>query len=98
MTLEEYLKCESEKESRLWRSVRSKGSPTRYEGEDIDSFHRNKNRTFYYPYYYEDIEIEKYYELPPLHPCFQPLQVYTKAGLVSPNKRDEVDNNNMTIA
>ncbi|GKF27909.1 hypothetical protein Tco_0094251, partial [Tanacetum coccineum] len=31
MTLEEYLKYESDKESQLWRSVRSKGSPTSLE-------------------------------------------------------------------
>ncbi|GJW33484.1 hypothetical protein Tco_0053516 [Tanacetum coccineum] len=98
MTLEEYLKYESEKESRLWRSVRSKGSPTRYEGADVDSFHQDKSRTLDYPYYYEDIEIDKYYELPHPHPYFQPPQPYTKAGLGSPNESDEVDIDSMTIA
>ncbi|GJY15956.1 hypothetical protein Tco_0386378, partial [Tanacetum coccineum] len=72
-------------------------SPARYEGSDFDSFHHDKNRAFDYPYYYEDIEIEKYYELPPLHPCFQPPQLYTKVGLVSHNKRDEVGIHTMSI-
>ncbi|GKD73892.1 hypothetical protein Tco_1332174 [Tanacetum coccineum] len=97
MTLEEYLKYESEKESRLRRSVRSKGSLIGYERADVDSFHSDKSKTFDYPYYCEDIEINKYYELLPLHPCFQP-QSYTKVGLVSPNEIDEVDIDSMTIA
>ncbi|GJR91287.1 hypothetical protein Tco_0215298 [Tanacetum coccineum] len=63
MTPNEYLKYESEKKIRLWRSVRPKDSPTGYKKADIDSFHRDKSRTFNYPYYYEDIEIEKYHEL-----------------------------------
>nr|GEX48022.1 hypothetical protein [Tanacetum cinerariifolium] len=42
MTLEEYLKYESKKESRLWRNVRSKGSLTRYEEVDVNSFHRDE--------------------------------------------------------
>ncbi|GJS71525.1 ribonuclease H-like domain-containing protein [Tanacetum coccineum] len=40
----------------------------------------------------EDIEIEKYHGLPPLHPCFQYAQLYTKDGLVSSNESDKVDN------
>ncbi|GKE22712.1 hypothetical protein Tco_1434224 [Tanacetum coccineum] len=51
-----------------------------------------------YPHYYKDIEIKKYYKLPPLHPYFQPPQPYTEAGLVSPNESDEVDIDSMTIA
>ncbi|GKA94759.1 hypothetical protein Tco_0816797 [Tanacetum coccineum] len=89
MTLEEYLKYKSEKESRLWRRVRSKGSPTRYEMVNVDSFHRDKSRTFDYSYYYENIKIDMYNELPLLHPCFQPPQPHTKVGLVPPNKSDE---------
>ncbi|GJY05913.1 hypothetical protein Tco_0371853 [Tanacetum coccineum] len=58
---------------------------------------RQLRRTFDYPYYHEDIEIDKNHDLPPLHPCFQP-QPYTKAGLVSPNKIDGVDIDSMTIA
>ncbi|GJV29310.1 hypothetical protein Tco_1385758 [Tanacetum coccineum] len=49
MTLEEYLKYESEKERRLWKSVRSKGSPIRYEGTNFDSFHREKSQSLEYP-------------------------------------------------
>ncbi|GJU41316.1 hypothetical protein Tco_1194273 [Tanacetum coccineum] len=56
------------------------------------------NRTFDYPYYYEDIVINNYYELHPLHLCFQPPQPSTKVGFVSPNESDEVDTNSMTIA
>ncbi|GJX06546.1 hypothetical protein Tco_0194478 [Tanacetum coccineum] len=58
---------------------------------DFDSLHCDKSRTFDYPYYYEDIEIDKYYELPPLHPCFQPPQPHTKYDYESPNEDDEVD-------
>ncbi|GJZ29288.1 hypothetical protein Tco_0573935 [Tanacetum coccineum] len=97
MMLEDYLKYESEKESRLWMSVQSQGSPTRYEWGDVDCFHLDKSRTFDYSYYYEDIKIEKYYELLPLHPCFQPPQQYTKDGLVSLDGSNEVDIDSMTI-
>ncbi|GJT30829.1 hypothetical protein Tco_0911104 [Tanacetum coccineum] len=98
MTLNEYLEYETEKERRLRRNVRSKRNPTKYEGADFNSSHRDKSRAFDYPYYHEDIEIKKYYHLPPLLPCFQPTQPYTKASLASFNKNDEVDINSMTIA
>ncbi|GKC10049.1 hypothetical protein Tco_1001659 [Tanacetum coccineum] len=44
-----------------------------------------------------DPKRDKYFELPPLHPCFQPPQPYSKASLVSPNESDEVDIDSMTI-
>ncbi|GJY20833.1 hypothetical protein Tco_0393399 [Tanacetum coccineum] len=37
-----------------------------------------ENSAFDYPHYHEDIEINKYHGLPPLHPCFQPAQPYTE--------------------
>ncbi|GKD50040.1 hypothetical protein Tco_1279016 [Tanacetum coccineum] len=98
MTLNEYLEYEAEKERRLRRNIRSKRSPPKYKWADFDSFHRDKSRTFNYPYYHEDIEIDKYHGLPPLHPCFQSAQPYTEDGLVSSNESDEMDINSMTIA
>ncbi|GJS62207.1 hypothetical protein Tco_0656991 [Tanacetum coccineum] len=44
-----------------------------------------------------DVEIDKYHDLPPLHPCFQSTQLYTEDGLVSYNESDEVDIDSMTI-
>nr|GEZ85390.1 hypothetical protein [Tanacetum cinerariifolium]GEZ85892.1 hypothetical protein [Tanacetum cinerariifolium] len=46
----------------------------------------------------QDIKIEKYHGLPPLHHCFQSAQPYTEDGLVSSNESDEVDIDSMTIA
>nr|GEX75083.1 hypothetical protein [Tanacetum cinerariifolium] len=44
MTLEEYLRYESKKESRLWKSVRSKGRTTGYKKGYDDSFY-NRNES-----------------------------------------------------
>ncbi|GJT58521.1 hypothetical protein Tco_1002054 [Tanacetum coccineum] len=54
--------------------------------------------TFNYQYYHEDIKIDKYHGLPPLHHCFQSAQPYTEDGLVSSNESDEVNIDSMTIA
>ncbi|GKA27109.1 hypothetical protein Tco_0713277 [Tanacetum coccineum] len=61
MTLNEYLEYEAEKERRLWRNVRSKSSPTRYEGADFNSSHRDKSITLDFLQYYEDTFLDKYY-------------------------------------
>ncbi|GJV54126.1 hypothetical protein Tco_1449867, partial [Tanacetum coccineum] len=68
MTLNEYLEYKAKMERRLRRNVLSNINPTKYEGADFNSFHRDKSRAFDYLYYHEDIVIEKYYELPPLLP------------------------------
>ncbi|GJR85988.1 hypothetical protein Tco_0209999 [Tanacetum coccineum] len=47
MTLNEYLEYEAEKKRRSWRNVRSKGSPTRHEGVDFNSSHRDKSECGY---------------------------------------------------
>ncbi|GKA67952.1 hypothetical protein Tco_0767869 [Tanacetum coccineum] len=61
MTLNEYLEYEAEKERRLRRNVRSKSSPTRYEGADFNSSHRDKSITLDFLQYYEDTFLDKYY-------------------------------------
>ncbi|GJX54481.1 hypothetical protein Tco_0282850 [Tanacetum coccineum] len=38
----------------------------------------------------QDIKIDKYYELPHLHPCFQPPQSHTTYDYESPNEDEEV--------
>ncbi|GJX71932.1 RNA-directed DNA polymerase, eukaryota, reverse transcriptase zinc-binding domain protein [Tanacetum coccineum] len=96
-TLNEYLDYKAEMERRLRRNVRSKINPTKHARADFNSFHRNQSRAFDYPGYHEDIEIEKYYELPPLLPCFQPAQPYNEVGLVSSSESDEVDIDSMTM-
>ncbi|GJV66287.1 hypothetical protein Tco_1477115 [Tanacetum coccineum] len=39
---------------------------------------RLKNKTLNYPYYTDDAKIDAYYDLPPLLPCFKPIQPYTQ--------------------
>ncbi|GJZ48895.1 hypothetical protein Tco_0603085 [Tanacetum coccineum] len=73
MTLNEYLQYKAEMERRLRGNARSKIKPSKYEGADINSFHQDKSKAFDYPYYHEDIEIKKCYELPPLLPFPQPI-------------------------
>ncbi|GKB96715.1 hypothetical protein Tco_0982852 [Tanacetum coccineum] len=65
------------------RSVRSKGAPTRYQGSYFDSFYHKKNDTFEYLESDEEIDVDKYYTLPPLDPSFQTPQPYTKSGSIS---------------
>ncbi|GKA79485.1 hypothetical protein Tco_0786081, partial [Tanacetum coccineum] len=91
ITLEEYLKYESKKGRRFWKSVLSKGSPIRYEGADFNSFYHDKSDAL--EYWDSDMEIidDVYYKLPPLEPCFQTSHPYNKSGFVSPNENDEID-------
>ncbi|GJW21712.1 hypothetical protein Tco_0032334, partial [Tanacetum coccineum] len=89
MTISEYLEYEAVKERRLWDDVRSRRSPTNYYVADVDSFHRNKSKTFIYPYSHN---------LTPPHPCFLPVQPYPKNYFVSTNGSNNVDIKNMTIA
>ncbi|GJT00556.1 hypothetical protein Tco_0821725 [Tanacetum coccineum] len=85
MTLNKYLEYEAETERRLWRNVRSKSSPTRYERAEINSSHRDKSVPFDFLYYYEDAFVDKYYALPPLIPCFPPSQPHNERGYEIPN-------------
>ncbi|GJR76165.1 hypothetical protein Tco_0088530 [Tanacetum coccineum] len=89
MMMSEYLEYEAAKERRLWDDVRSRRSPTNYNGADVDSFHRNKSKTFSYPYTHN---------LTPPRTCFLPVQPYPKNYLVSTNESNDVDIENMTIA
>ncbi|GJX24483.1 hypothetical protein Tco_0228928 [Tanacetum coccineum] len=89
MTMNEYLEYEAAKERQLWDDVRSRRSPTNYNEADVDSFHRNKSKTFSYPYSHN---------LAPSHPCFLPVQPYLKNYLVSTNEGNDVDIESMTIA
>nr|GFB30702.1 hypothetical protein [Tanacetum cinerariifolium] len=89
MTMNEYLEYEAAKERQLWDDVRSRRSPTNYDEADVDSFHRNKNKTFSYPYSHN---------LTHPYPCFLPVQPYLTNYLVSTNERNDVDIKNMTIA
>ncbi|GJX98252.1 hypothetical protein Tco_0355271 [Tanacetum coccineum] len=89
MTISEYLEYKAAKERRLWDDVRSRRSPTKYNEADVDSFHRNKSKTFSYPYSHN---------LTPPHPCFLPVQPYPKNYFVSTNESNDVDIENMTIA
>ncbi|GJW70000.1 hypothetical protein Tco_0126917, partial [Tanacetum coccineum] len=89
MTISEYLKYKVAKERRLWDDVRSRRSLTKYNKADVDSFHRNKSKTFSYPYSHN---------LTPPHPCFLPVQPYPKNYFVSTNESNDVDIENMTIA
>ncbi|GJS34331.1 hypothetical protein Tco_0532713 [Tanacetum coccineum] len=89
MTLNEYLEYEAAKERQLWDNVRSKRSSTNYDKADVDSFHRNKSKTFSYPYSHN---------LTPPYPCFLPVQPYPKNYFISTNVSNNVDIENMTIA
>ncbi|GKD46523.1 hypothetical protein Tco_1271168, partial [Tanacetum coccineum] len=76
------------KEWQLCDNVRSKRSSTNYDEADVDSFHRNKSKTFSYPYSHN---------LTPPHPCFLHVQPYPKNYFVSTNVSNNVDIENMTI-
>ncbi|GKC74458.1 hypothetical protein Tco_1120341, partial [Tanacetum coccineum] len=89
MTMNEYLEYEATKERQLWDDVRSRRrSPTNYDEAYVDSFHRNKSKTFSYPYSHN---------LTPPHPYFLPVQPYPTNYLVSTNESNDVDIENMTV-
>ncbi|GJX55135.1 hypothetical protein Tco_0285032 [Tanacetum coccineum] len=56
MAISEYLEFEAAKEKRLWDDVRSRRSLTNYNEADVDSFHRNKSKTFSYPTWAENMK------------------------------------------
>ncbi|GJU17703.1 hypothetical protein Tco_1145669 [Tanacetum coccineum] len=89
MTMREYLEYKAAKERRLWDDVRSRRSPTNYNEADVESVHRNKSKTFSYPYSHN---------LTPPRTCSLPVQPYPKNCLVSTNESNDVDIENMTIA
>ncbi|GJW83667.1 hypothetical protein Tco_0156812 [Tanacetum coccineum] len=89
MTMSEYLKYEAAKERKLWDDVRSRRNPTNYNEADVDSFYRNKSKTFSYPYSHN---------LTPPRTCFLPVQPYPKNYLESTNESNDADIENMTIA
>ncbi|GJZ62931.1 zf-CCHC domain-containing protein [Tanacetum coccineum] len=71
MTISEYLEYKAVKERRVWDDVRSRRSPTKYNEENVDSFNRNKSKTFSYPYSHN---------LTPPHPCFLPEEYQEDDG------------------
>ncbi|GKD50707.1 hypothetical protein Tco_1279683, partial [Tanacetum coccineum] len=80
MTMSEYLEYKAAKERRLWDDVRSRRSPINYNEVDVESFHRNKSKTFSYPYSHN---------LTPSRPCFLPIQLSPKNYLVSTNESND---------
>ncbi|GJX86928.1 hypothetical protein Tco_0337702 [Tanacetum coccineum] len=77
MAIAEYIKYEAEMKRQSWRDSQSY-FPTKYDNWDVGSFHLEENKTSDYPYYTNDAKIDAYYDLPPLLPCFKPIQPYTK--------------------
>ncbi|GJX86929.1 hypothetical protein Tco_0337703 [Tanacetum coccineum] len=77
MAIAEYMKYEAEMKRQSWRDSQSY-FPTKYDNWDVGSFHLEENKTSDYPYYTNDAKIDAYYDLPPLLPCFKPIQPYTK--------------------
>ncbi|GKB09563.1 hypothetical protein Tco_0837875 [Tanacetum coccineum] len=69
MTIVEYMEYEEEMKRQSWRDAQSY-FPTKYDDGD--------NGSSDYPYYANDAKIDAYYNLPPLLPCFKPIQPYTK--------------------
>nr|GFA17735.1 hypothetical protein [Tanacetum cinerariifolium] len=63
----------------------------------IDENHASgMNKTSEYPYYIDDAKIETYYDLPPLLPCFTPIQPYTQCKNESYKIKLDEENNYMS--
>nr|GEV38947.1 hypothetical protein [Tanacetum cinerariifolium] len=77
MTIDEYMKYKAKMKRKSWRDSQSYFL-TKYDNWDVGSFHLEKNKTSNCPYYTDDAKIDEYYDLPPLLPCFKPIQPYTK--------------------
>ncbi|GJR51335.1 phospholipase-like protein [Tanacetum coccineum] len=76
MTIAEYIEY-VEMKRQSWRNSRSY-FPIRYENTNINSFHHDKSKVLDYPHHYDDSKINGYYDLPPLLPCFKPVQPHIK--------------------
>ncbi|GJZ37920.1 putative ribonuclease H-like domain-containing protein [Tanacetum coccineum] len=77
MTIAEYMKYKAEMKRQSWRDSQSY-FPATYDNWDVGSFHLEKNKTSNYLYSTDDAKINAYYNLPPLLPCFKPIQPCTK--------------------
>ncbi|GKD47794.1 hypothetical protein Tco_1276770 [Tanacetum coccineum] len=82
MTIVEYMKYEAEIKRRSRWNDRYSSRPKGYEYESFNSSPRDESVSF--PHYFDDAKIDAYYDLPPLLPCFQPVQPCTNSGYESP--------------
>nr|GEY47121.1 hypothetical protein [Tanacetum cinerariifolium] len=71
MEYEAEMKRQSERDAQSY-------FPTKYNDRDNGSFRLGNSRTSDYPFYADNTKIDAYYDLPPLLPCFKPIQPYTK--------------------
>ncbi|GJZ15990.1 hypothetical protein Tco_0551667 [Tanacetum coccineum] len=77
MTIAEYMEYEADMKRQTWRNARS-CFPTKHENKDINSLNHDKSRVLGYEHHFNDSNINAYYDLPPLIPCFKPVQPHTK--------------------
>nr|GEU37786.1 RNA-directed DNA polymerase, eukaryota, reverse transcriptase zinc-binding domain protein [Tanacetum cinerariifolium] len=77
LTIAEYIEYKAEMKRQSRRDDQSYFL-TKYDDGDVGSFHREKNRTLDYPDYADDAKIVADYDLPPLRPCFKPIQPYIR--------------------
>ncbi|GKA30493.1 retrovirus-related pol polyprotein from transposon TNT 1-94 [Tanacetum coccineum] len=76
MTIAGYMEYEAELKKQSRRNARVSHLKN-YEGMDLESSHHKNNIVLEYPHYSYDAKIDTYYDLPPLLPCFQPVQPHT---------------------
>ncbi|GJW88058.1 hypothetical protein Tco_0163398 [Tanacetum coccineum] len=77
MTIAEYIEYEAKMKRQSWSNVQPY-FPTNHEDTDISSFHHNKGKGLDYPRHSYDSKTNVYYDLPPLLPCFKPVQLPIK--------------------
>ncbi|GJS06409.1 retrovirus-related pol polyprotein from transposon TNT 1-94 [Tanacetum coccineum] len=90
MTIAEYIKYKAEMKRQSWRDCQSY-SPIKYDNWDVGSLYLEKNKTSDYLYYTNDAKIDAYYDLPPLLPCFKPIQPYTKRTIDNTDAPDALN-------
>nr|GEV05020.1 hypothetical protein [Tanacetum cinerariifolium] len=76
MTIVEYMEYEAELKKQCRRSTKV-SHLNNYKGIDVESSNHKKNIVLEYPHYSYNAKIDTYYDLPPLLPCFQPVQPHT---------------------
>ncbi|GJR23875.1 phospholipase-like protein [Tanacetum coccineum] len=82
MTIAEYIEYEEKMKRQNNRNPRSYFL-TKYDDTNDYTFCPNTSKKF--PNYSCDAKIDTYYNLPPLLPCFKPIQPYTEHRYESPN-------------
>ncbi|GJU64724.1 hypothetical protein Tco_1246559 [Tanacetum coccineum] len=83
--------------SEVKRGGCSKVATVRYQESYFDPLYHGRDEVLEYPESNKEINVDEYYRLPPLHPCFQTPQPCTIFNFISRYSSEEVDIDSVTL-